>query len=899
MELEELQRYGVPQRIIDAWLRRQGETLLPVQRKALRHGLLERSDRPVRMLVSSPTSSGKSFCAELAMVRALMARQKTVMLFPLKSLVEQNIRLLKQTYGPLGISCLPVSSDYTENDAPFARLDFQTAVAIYEKFDQLLTSNLDVLASIGLIVVDEIQSIAEPGRGATLEKLLTKILASVYQPSILALSAVVGDSSNAAGRLADWMDATLVEETLRPVDLLRGVAAEGQFKCRSFNEGRDWQEKFAKIEPGECEFEAFVRQIKADSGSTLIFLKSRQGTIDYALKLAASVDWPPARTALKQLEQEETSYLIRSLRQAMSRGVAFHSSDLSPQQRRIVEQAFFSKEIRVLFSTTTLAMGVNLSADTVYLETVKYVSGEYGTRPALIPVSRAEFENMAGRAGRLGTAKEGQPGRAIVLAASEFDRDVLWGNYISAGEPEPIESTLDSLTPEDWLLDACVSGLVDNPTKAKSLLERTLYTRTASGLSHFDLNKSAVRLREQALLESTDVTLSLKPTVLGRAVATSGLSVTDAMHYLNTCASGGPNSCPGWIALALSSNSWSMPPGMLRRVELADNRPLRMLYDRQDFSLGEVACLIGKQVPRRPLAYRQAAALKATLLLDEWCRLTPLVSLEERYQLHLGQILTLAETAAHRISATGLLLRAADNYDRVGTDLPDLIFSLKRGFPASYRELCRHMGSILTRADFGALHAEGINDLADLMQLSPQRLEQIIEDNDKRKNITDKLQLLREAVDMRTETTNSAIVHPMGQLPLVMGHPERIEIDGRMERERFLVRINDFPIRLTGKSFMYFTKLAWSRQCRDSGWVFKEDIEIGFNQARYLYRMKNEVNAATSGSWSVFENNRLGYYRLSVDPSRIHFNREMLREHPDYEVRRLFEESKSVSAATG
>ena len=119
--------------------------------------------------------------------------------------------------------------------------------------------------------------------------------------------------------------------------------------------------------------------------------------------------------------------------------------------------------------------------------------------------------------------------------------------------------------------------------------------------------------------------------------------------------------------------------------------------------------------------------------------------------------------------------------------------------------------------------------------------------------------------------------------------PDLVEIDGRLEGERYLIKVNGFPIRLTGKSFKYFAKLAYSRLVGDAGWIYKEDIEIGFNQARYLYRMKNEVNAGLTNGWDVVENNRLGYYRLNCNPSQLSINFDSLKEHPDFEVRQLAE----------
>lgn len=117
--------------------------------------------------------------------------------------------------------------------------------------------------------------------------------------------------------------------------------------------------------------------------------------------------------------------------------------------------------------------------------------------------------------------------------------------------------------------------------------------------------------------------------------------------------------------------------------------------------------------------------------------------------------------------------------------------------------------------------------------------------------------------------------------------PETVEIDGSFDHDRYLVKINGFPVRLTGKSFKYFTKLAWWRRQQPAGWIYKDDIEIGFNQARYLYRMKNEINAELRANWPIIENNRLGYYRLDIDPQRIQINVENLKSHPDYEIRSL------------
>ena len=906
MRLSDLDKWGIPERIIEIWRERQGESLLPVQSRAVRKGLLGEPPsslerHPVRMLVSAPTSSGKSFCAEMAMVKALTRRRKTVMLVPLKSLAEQKHSLFQETYGPLGVKCLVVTGDHPENDKRFADGDYQIAVAIYEKFDLLLTAALDSLKNIGLVVIDEIQTVSEPGRGALLERLLTKILSSVYEPSLVGLSAVIGDSACSAGQLAEWLGAVLVEETARPVDLVRGVAAEGTFCYRSYNSGLDGSEPFVKIEAAEEPFDAFIQQIKSDAGSTLVFLKSRRETVDYAFRLAAVVGWPEAKRALENLSEEEPSFLVRSLRQALTRAVAFHNADLSPRQRAIIEQAFIDREVKVIFSTTTLALGVDLPADTVYLETVKYSSGEYNTRPALVPVTRAEFDNMTGRAGRLRDGNS-KPGRAIVLADSDFDREILWENYIAPDRPEPITSAFNSMPLEDWLLNMIVSGLISDTASMKNLFGKTFFTCLNGEQKAPDFEASLAVLLNHHLVTTNNSNSEFSATALGQAAARASLSVAQTGYLLDELESIHPRTLSGWTALALSASGWTLPPGTLTGFELSDNVPMKMLHQHFDHLLEEAGILLGDNYHREPLSYIKAAKLKAFLLLHDWSCLVPVQQLEERFQMHLGQIMALGETAAHLVSGLGFLVEASDNRTPILDEFGRHAFSLRFGMPANLMQLHSHFGEILNRSDFSALCKAGVESVADLSELSGEQLDEIIRGKNKLKSLKEKLKSLHEEVAMQSHTvTNPPQADPGGRpggsrmatRPAFGVQPESVEIDGTFERERYLVRINGFPVRLTGKSFKYFAKLAWSRLHRDAGWMYKEDIEVGFNQARYLYRMKNEIVSALNLSWPVFENNRLGYYRLNAEPSAIHINIENLKTHPDCEVRVLAGETNT------
>jgi helicase len=95
----------------------------------------------------------------------------------------------------------------------------------------------------------------------------------------------------------------------------------------------------------------------------------------------------------------------------------------------------------VLVSTTTLAQGVNLPAETVIIVELDHPTGPTQTAP----YSVAEYKNIAGRAGRLGLT---DGGRAVLIVGGGIDGDRRWHDYV-LGKPEDLKSQL--LDPEQDL----------------------------------------------------------------------------------------------------------------------------------------------------------------------------------------------------------------------------------------------------------------------------------------------------------------------------------------------------------------------------------------------------------------------------------------------------------------
>ena len=79
-----------------------------------------------------------------------------------------------------------------------------------------------------------------------------------------------------------------------------------------------------------------------------------------------------------------------------------HHAGLLPIMKEIVEQLFSKGRLKVLFATTTFAMGVNMPARTVVFSNLRKFDGKDH-----VYIENSEYLQMAGRAGRRGTDTQG------------------------------------------------------------------------------------------------------------------------------------------------------------------------------------------------------------------------------------------------------------------------------------------------------------------------------------------------------------------------------------------------------------------------------------------------------------------------------------------------------------
>ncbi len=518
MEIGDLEQHGAPAELVAVW-REHVNQLTDVQEKAIRAGLLGSSKN---LLAVAPTSSGKTFIGEVAATTSAFLRPRhALFIVPFRALAEEHYLLFRERYHEVltvGIS----TSDHQEFDADIRAGNVSLTVMTYEKLTGFLVAQPNFLNRCSTLVVDEVQSMSDPGRGSNLEIMLTQALRSATPPQIVALSASLDDLHE----LDIWLRAQAVISSERPVPLSECVCDVSGIALR-----RDGgSQRLLAPRADRDELALGLAEDAVTSGKQVIVFRSSIGKVRNTAdaltrRLPATGASQEIDESLNELEDSES---VGPLRACISARVGFHNADLSYAERRLVESAFRSGEIRALVSTTTLAMGVNLPTDVVVVaDTERWVPAPGGWDTQDISV--AEYRNAAGRAGRLGQRSEGQ----AVLLAEGRPRQLL-NNYV-LGEVEPIESQIPSRAFADVVFDLIACSIATSEAAlvefvAATFAYMTFYERAGGGLSEVQAGAQAAIaecLATGLILENED---GLAPTSAGRLFASAGLSLASAIH---------------------------------------------------------------------------------------------------------------------------------------------------------------------------------------------------------------------------------------------------------------------------------------------------------------------------------------------------------------------------------
>ncbi|WP_254521507.1 DEAD/DEAH box helicase [Natrinema caseinilyticum] len=497
-----------------------------MQREAL-PALLERDENVV---ASAPTASGKTALAELAICKALSDGGTALFIAPLRALTNEKEDDWDR-FESLDYSVYVVTGERDLNPRRARRADI--LVMTPEKLDSATRKHdsrrYDFVTDIDVCVIDEVHLLDADRRGSVLEVTISR-LRRLCEPRIVALSATMPNVSDVAA----WLDApaeTTFEfgEEYRPVDLNAGV--------KTYTHGENsFADKYRRLYRALDLAEPHLRE----DGQSLVFVSSRQDTVQAAKKARDEVaerDVPMGVRGDYDFHTESKELDDSTLRNSVLDGVAFHHAGLSKNDRDLIEEWFKQGHVELLFSTSTLAWGVNLPARCVVIRDTKLHDPLEGE----VDMSPLDVLQMLGRAGRPGYDDVGYGW--VVCDAAEADkyrRLLRDGKEIESRLAESLETHLNA---------EIAMGTITDLEDVMDWLETTFYyVRGQSRPDDYDFPNLRTRVRdcleglvEEGFVETGD-DLSIEATPLGVLTSKYYLRLDTAAHFAALCdraASGG------------------------------------------------------------------------------------------------------------------------------------------------------------------------------------------------------------------------------------------------------------------------------------------------------------------------------------------------------------------------
>ncbi len=460
---------------------------------------IEKLDRHQGVLVSAPTSSGKTVIADYAIYRALASNTRAIYTTPLKALSNQKFRDYTRRHGEGAVGL--VTGENTIN--PGAPVVVMTT----EILRNLIYEEPERLANVQYVILDEVHYIDDFPRGAVWEEIIIQAPAQI---KFIGLSATISNYQE----IADWMsrqrgEIATVSVRKRPVELRLWLSMRNEFyplldergaipretRLRAQNESStDFRLSQLRRAPENDLLPVVERLRRREFLPAIYFIFSRRGCREALGRCAShgmdlTTDDEKAvidRTVSRRLEQvrdPDEAELYASMLDAdtLRRGLAMHHAGLLPYLKEIVEDLFAQGLIKVVFATETLSLGIHMPARAVVVSSFTKFDGQN-----FAALTSGELTQLMGRAGRRGIDPIGH---GIILKEPDIDIGTIY--EAATGQEMTVESKFAPT------YNMALNLLRYHPPEEVDLLMERSFGQYQKGLARRDLEDRLANLRHR------------------------------------------------------------------------------------------------------------------------------------------------------------------------------------------------------------------------------------------------------------------------------------------------------------------------------------------------------------------------------------------------------------------
>ncbi|MBN3296912.1 U520 helicase, partial [Amia calva] len=449
------------------------------------------------VFVGAPTGSGKTICAEFAILRMLLqnAEGRCVYITPMEALAEQVFADWYEKF-----------QDHLNKKVVLLTGETSTDLKLLGKGDIIISTpeKWDILSrrwkqrknvqNVSLFIIDETHLIGGEN-GPVLEVICSRmryISSQIERPiRIVALSSSLSNAKDVAHWLGCSTTATFnFHPNVRPVPL--------ELHIQGFNVSHTQTRLLSMAKPV---YHAIMKH--SPNKPALVFVPSRKQTRLTAIDILTfcAADVLPQRF-LHCTEKDLAPYLEKlndaTLKETLTNGVGYLHEGLTPTERRIVEQLFNSGAVQVVVASRSLCWGTSISSHLVIVMDTQYYNGKIH---AYVDYPIYDVLQMVGRANR---PLQDDEGRCVIMcqgSKKDFFKKFLY-------EPLPVESHLDHCM-HDHFNAEIVTKTVENKQDAVDYLTWTfLYRRMTQNPNYYNLQGMSHRHLSDHLSELVEHTLT-------------------------------------------------------------------------------------------------------------------------------------------------------------------------------------------------------------------------------------------------------------------------------------------------------------------------------------------------------------------------------------------------------
>lgn len=498
--------------------------VLPPQRRVLvEKGLLGSSRRAV--VVSLPTSSGKTMIAEFRILQALnqfsIDKGWVAYLVPTRALVNQISRQLRRDLGSLRINVEQVSPALEIDNVESELLcqndpenKFDILVTTPEKLNLMLRQGWETTIGrpLTLVIVDEAHNIQDATRGLHLELLLASINSECQYAQFLLLTPFITN----AREVAKWLGGHSSEDISLAVDWQPNDRVIGIIQAEKTEEIRknsfDYRVRMETVHTSEQTLVvddlidlqnnqeiASTYSQASNNASTLAAIaaqKLQQRGPVIVMHTQPRWVWPLANRLKIEINKKASTDNISLVQKflelelghetplidLLSYGIGIHHAGLPDEVRTLMEWLFEEDELNFLVATTTIAHGVNFPVSGVVMASHQYPYGK--------DMPPEDFWNIAGRTGRISHGTVGVVG----LAAETPAKAEKLREFINQQSGE-LNSALIELVLEAGEHLSDLTGIVKEKPEWSAFVQYLAHTYQQMGQPEDFVNKTEQILR--------------------------------------------------------------------------------------------------------------------------------------------------------------------------------------------------------------------------------------------------------------------------------------------------------------------------------------------------------------------------------------------------------------------